>query len=307
MKSTDTPLVSVNITAYNHEAFIEQAIQSVLQQKTDFDFEIILGEDDSKDNTRVVCQRLASKYPDKIKLLLNSRENVIYIDKQPTGRYNFINNLRNSSGKYIALLDGDDFWTSTDKLQKQVDLLEQNPNLSFCFHDLLMVDETGIDLEIEKLPMQMKKKLNLEELVQGIYPTPPLGSLMFHRKCLAQLPDWFNTILNGDIAIGIDGKMTAYRQHSAGVWSGRKNIYKAQKNIKMRKQIIHLFAPLGTEINQQIIVDNYLLILKESIKTSNIKTFFLGVKNLCTYINQNKSIFNYFIQRLFGKKNVQKI
>lgn len=85
--------LSVCITTYNHEKYIAQAIESVSMQRTDFDYEIIIGEDDSKVNTRAIVKKYMRKYPDKIRLFLSDRKNVSCINAGPTGRWNFINNM----------------------------------------------------------------------------------------------------------------------------------------------------------------------------------------------------------------------
>ena len=121
---SDNLLVSVCVQTYNHEKYIKQCLDSILAQVTSFDFEIILGEDDSNDNTRNICIDYAKNSPEKIKLFLRHRKDVIYINNVPTGRYNFISNLNESRGKYIALCEGDDYWTDKNKLQKQVDFLK---------------------------------------------------------------------------------------------------------------------------------------------------------------------------------------
>lgn len=113
-------LLSVCMTTYNQEKYIAQAIESALMQKTNFDFEIVIGEDCSTDRTKEIVANYARKYPDKIKSILNER-NIGIIP-------NFVNTLNNCSGKYIAILDGDDYWTDPYKLQKQVDFLEANPD-----------------------------------------------------------------------------------------------------------------------------------------------------------------------------------
>src|SRR5690606_24131225 len=120
--------------------------------QTTFPFEIILGEDESNDGTREICKQYAAQYPDKIKLFLRSRKDVIYINGNPTGRFNFIENLKACSGKYIALCEGDDYWTDPLKLQKQVDFLENNSDFALCFHmvEVLKDGEFGNDKEIEK-------------------------------------------------------------------------------------------------------------------------------------------------------------
>ena len=128
----DKPLVSVCITTYNQEKYIAKSIESCLQQETDFNYEILVGEDDSSDGTRHICRDYSEKYPDKIRLFLNERKSVIYIDGRPTGRWNFRNLLNKSKGEYIAFCEGDDFWTDAEKLQKQVDYLHQNLILVLC-------------------------------------------------------------------------------------------------------------------------------------------------------------------------------
>lgn len=123
-KVSESLIVSVCIQTYNHERFIGKCIDSVLMQKTTFPFEILLGEDESIDDTRKICTEYAIKYPNKIRLFLHSRKNTIFINGVATGRFNINYNLKNSNGKYIALCEGDDYWTDPLKLQKQVDFLD---------------------------------------------------------------------------------------------------------------------------------------------------------------------------------------
>jgi len=113
-------MVSVCMITFNHEAFISQAIESVMMQKTDFDFEMIIGEDSSTDNTVSIIEKYAQKHPDRIRARCNS-QNIGMVD-------NFIQTLNECGGKYIAFLEGDDYWTDPWKLQKQVDFLESYSN-----------------------------------------------------------------------------------------------------------------------------------------------------------------------------------
>lgn len=113
--------------AFNHEKFIGEAIESVLIQKTNYTYKIIIAEDFSTDSTREIVLEYQKKYPDKIKLILQ--------DKNVGASQNNVDLLTNLEGKYIAALEGDDYWTDPLKLQKQVDILESNPNLVGCFHN----------------------------------------------------------------------------------------------------------------------------------------------------------------------------
>lgn len=115
------------MVTYNHEKYIKEAIESVLIQKTNFDYEIVIGEDCSVDKTREIVMEYVRKYPDRIKVILN-KKNLGMI-------HNFINTLKNCKGKYIAMLEGDDYWIDPYKLQKQVDFLESHPDYGLIHTD----------------------------------------------------------------------------------------------------------------------------------------------------------------------------
>jgi len=117
-------LVSVCMITYNHEQYIREAIEGVLMQKTNFPVELIIGEDCSTDNTRVICLKYYQRYPEIIRLQLP--------DKNKGSMKNFIENMQAANGKYIALCEGDDYWTDPYKLQKQVDFLEVNEDYGMC-------------------------------------------------------------------------------------------------------------------------------------------------------------------------------
>ena len=103
--------VSVCMITYNHERFIAQAVESALMQETDFDYEIVIGEDCSTDGTRQVLLDLHDRHPDRIRLLLR--------EKNIGASHNFVGTLEACRGEYVAFLDGDDYWTCPNKLQKQ--------------------------------------------------------------------------------------------------------------------------------------------------------------------------------------------
>src|SRR5690606_9572949 len=96
----DSTKVSVLVQTYNHAPYIRQCLDGILMQETDFDFEILLGEDASTDGTREICIEYAQEHPDKIRLFLHSRENNISINGRPSGRFNFCNNLFEANGEY---------------------------------------------------------------------------------------------------------------------------------------------------------------------------------------------------------------
>ena len=118
--------VSVVVTAYNVEDYIEESLESILCQQTNFNFEIVIGEDAGTDDTIHICRKYAEKYPDIIRLFDYSKN---YGSSRNRGRV-----LKEAKGKYVAICDSDDYWINPTKLQKQFDALEENPeiNLSIC-------------------------------------------------------------------------------------------------------------------------------------------------------------------------------
>ena len=223
------PKVSVCLITYNHENYIEQAIESVLMQRTNFDYEIIIGEDDSEDRTREIVVRYAEKYPEKIKLLLNDRANVIYINGKPTGRWNLINNLSHANGEYIALCDGDDYWTDHQKLQKQVDFMINHQQCVMCAHPTQMLFNSTGKIGGVVDHSEVKEVFTLNEFLREtnfIQTCSVLVKNWFHRG----FPDWFLQIPCGDLAIYalsalhgdigfINEVMAVYRIHEGGVHS----------------------------------------------------------------------------------------
>ena len=122
---------------------IAQAVDSALMQEVDFNYETLIGEDDSSDGTREIVKAYGEAYPDRIRLFLNGRKNVISTDGRPTGRWNFFNTLRHATGEYVVLLEGDGFWTGSFKLQRQLEYLDSSPQCSMCFHDLASLMRLG--------------------------------------------------------------------------------------------------------------------------------------------------------------------
>jgi glycosyltransferase involved in cell wall biosynthesis len=133
------PKVSVSLLAYNHGSFIAQALDSILSQQVNFDYEIVIGEDCSQDNTREIVLSYQKNNPDKIRIFLSKKP----LNDRKSGRLNLVRNLKACRGEYVALLDGDDYWSSPFKLQKQVDFLDSHPKYAICFHDAIRMYENG--------------------------------------------------------------------------------------------------------------------------------------------------------------------
>ena len=141
------PVVSVLFITYNHERYLHRSLDSVLSQKTDFEFEVVVGEDCSNDSTREILMGYRERYPDKIRLLFRDRN-----FGRPT--LNVYETAMECRGKYIATLEGDDFWTDGSKLQKAVDFLEAHPEYSGCANPSLLIGEDGEELS-DRSPLRL--------------------------------------------------------------------------------------------------------------------------------------------------------
>ena len=252
-KETSKPKVSVSIITFNHEEFIGKAIESVLMQKTDFDVEILIGEDDSSDNTRQIVNRYGHNYPDQIRVFLHNQENKVYINGRPTGRFNFVNNLRQARGKYIALLEGDDYWTDPYKLHKQVDFLDKNPDFSTCFHWVKWLDQDTQQFRDKlKGPSVIKPQYDIDDLLQysNFIPT---CSAMYRNGLFKDFPEWFWKTGVGDFPLHflnarhgkiglINECMAVYRSHKGGAHGGRK----LTDNLK---RVLDTYAVIASNLN----------------------------------------------------------
>lgn len=224
--------VSVVLITYNHAPYIAQAIEGVLAQRTDFDFELLIGEDESSDGTREIVREFAARHPERIRLFLRSRKDVIHVDGRATGRFNFMRTLEEARGEYVAVLEGDDCWTAPGKLQRQVDFLDTNRDCVACCHPLEYVRRgaEGKD-EVAPRPPDAPEgtRFRLEDLMRGGVKIP-LSSYMFRREVMGEFPAWFRELAMGDIplfalhaehgAIGCLAEcMGIYTIHPGGIWS----------------------------------------------------------------------------------------
>ncbi len=131
-----SPLLSVCLVTYNQESYIEKVLEGAVSQQTSFPFEVVIGEDHSSDRTRAICQAYADRYPGKVRLLAQEKDNLGL-------NLNMLRTYRQCRGKYIAYLEGDDYWITTDKLQKQVEILESQPDVVLVHTNCKLWDENN--------------------------------------------------------------------------------------------------------------------------------------------------------------------
>jgi len=298
-------LLSISVVTYNQKDYIKQCLDGILMQQTDFKFEIILGEDASTDGTREICKDYANRFPDKIRLFLRRREDVIYINGNATGRFNMIENIKNCRGKYIALCEGDDYWTDPLKLQKQVDFLELNTNYSACFHKVKILrgkdffDDVSIEARYDRIKEKPASIIDL--LTIGNFMHTP--SVLF-KNLNEEFPmefihstvgDYFLYIINaqhGPIK-RLDDVMAVYRD---GV-----GLYSSLSATKMQEKIVIYQTCILSYLNKD---EHKEIILKKTINSiENLKNYYIQPE----YLNSVLSFKNVFkliilkIKELFKK------
>ncbi|WP_316814826.1 glycosyltransferase family 2 protein [Pedobacter nyackensis] len=218
-------MLSICCVTYNHEKYIAQAIEGFLMQKTTFKYEILIGEDCSTDGTRKIVDEYAAKYPDRIKLI-TSETNV-------GAHQNVVRVIKEVKGKYIALCDGDDYWTNPLKLQKQVDFLDQNQDYIMCCHYSKRIKENN---EIYYMNLNPKPIVYSFEdiLFDNDFETVLLSVVFRNTAEINEMykADWFYksnapdrflklyaTFTSGKNIYVLPEVMSCYRKHSGGIWS----------------------------------------------------------------------------------------
>lgn len=245
-----TPLVSICTTTYQHAEFIVECIEGILNQKTDFTFELIIGEDESTDGTREICKKYANKYPDLIRLFLRDRNTSCIFDEFGERVYGFNGKwtTRSARGKYIALCEGDDYWSDPLKLQKQIDLLKKYGNSCvMSFHPVTIQDCEELKNNIIASNLGNKERvITSSQIISNYIPTV---SAVIREDVFRNYPEMSNSVPFGDAflwsvaaskghAIYIPEAMAVRRKHNKGVYSSLSTKNQLEKSIKTRELML---------------------------------------------------------------------
>jgi glycosyltransferase involved in cell wall biosynthesis len=242
--SAKISLVSVLVQTYHQEAYIKQCLNGILMQQGDFRMEVLLGVDSSEDATEAICRDYAAKYPNIIRLFVRDPADKVILFGQPIGRFNFCQNLLAAGGDYVAVVEGDDYWTDPKKLQKQLDFLQKGPlRVLTCTHRKVLRDgELNIDPAIDKIVKS-----------NGGRPFQITTENFFRNYCVSTCTCFFRrealdlSLVKGnptsfkDIflfwALLLEGEAyllpdvtTVYRIHEGGTWSMQSNFRRSRAN-----------------------------------------------------------------------------
>ena len=241
--------VSVCMLAYNHQEFIAQAVEGAIAQSGDFDLELVIGDDASSDDTSAILRTLQEKYPEQIKLRINPKNMGMMGNLEAT--------LNECSGTYIAMLEGDDYWTDPKKLAKQAEFLEANRDFAICFHPVQVLEPDGF--KADRFTNEVASVTSINDLAKGNYIHT--CSVVYRAGVFAEYPASFKSSTVGDYFMhmlfarhGLIKKlpdtMAVYRVHSGGVWSAHNNLEK--KITKYLECMIGTFdAPIDAMLMQR--------------------------------------------------------
>lgn len=216
-KPGEAPLVSIICIAYNQKKYIAQTIEGFLMQQTNFNFEIIVHDDASTDGTAEIIREYAQKHPGLFKLILQeenqySRHGVAFLGDL----------YRKTTGTYVCVCEGDDYWIDPQKLQLQVDFLEAKQDYAVCFHPVKVVFEHDPQKE-DIFPLETSGFTTKKLLAKNFIQT---NSVMYRRQTYEHIPtdvtpiDWYMHLYHAQFGkIGFINKaMAVYRRHPGGIW-----------------------------------------------------------------------------------------
>mgnify|MGYP006055355413 CR=1 FL=1 len=242
-------LVSIHCATYNHEKYIVDAIESFLMQKTTFKYEILIHDDASTDRTADIIREYEKQYPNLIKAIYQTK------NQYSQGKSISTINLKRAQGKYIALCEGDDYWTDPYKLQKQLDYMESHPECSLCVHGGYIVNGIEKKMQTKHRPSRRNKIFTVEEVIGGGGSLFLTNSMFYPKEYGNIRPPFFDIAPVGDYPTAIslsllgsvyyiDEFMSAYRTGVINSWTAL--------NTSTEKQLVHYskIAAMLDEIDQ---------------------------------------------------------
>jgi glycosyltransferase involved in cell wall biosynthesis len=232
-----SPKVSVSLITYNHEKYIAACLDSIVSQEVNFEFEIVVSDDCSKDRTAEIVADYAAKYPNLIR--------AIFRNPNLGSRRNAMATVEECKGQYIALMEGDDFWVDNHKLQVEADYLDANPDCAFCYtNQYTFFEDIPGDQKVffteENMPPE---KIDVDYFIKTNQVIPN-NTKMFRREVQPKVfPeyffesyswDWMLQILHaGDSKMGYINRVTlAYRRHPGAVYIAQRGISALSNGIK---------------------------------------------------------------------------
>lgn len=261
--------VSILCLTYNQKKYIKETLDGFLKQRTDFAFEILINDDASTDGTTEIIKEYQKKYPHIIKP--NFQKENLYSKGVRHMIVRFL--IPKTKGEYLALCEGDDYWTDPYKLQKQVDFMEKNPDYTLCFHRVEVVYEDKKGVNFVFPDVEDEKWYTRQELLKTNYI--PTNSVMYRKQTYQNMPldlmpgDWFMHLYHarfGKIKF-MPEVMSVYRKHEGGMWweydKDRQKIWVKHgvAHFSMQVELLKIYGE--DPIDRRIIIENAARLISE--------------------------------------------
>ncbi len=258
--------VSIICNAFNHEDYIRETLDSFVSQKTSFDFEVLIHDDASTDGTADIIREYEAKYPDIIKPIYQT-------ENQYSKGVSITRDIQipRAHGKYIAFCEGDDYWTSSDKLQKQFDAMEAHPELDICAHSAKAISARSGKVVYDVSPKSEDTVIPVEEVILGDGGYVASNSLFYRKSLNDNIPE-FRRFSSIDYALQIDGSlrggmlylsdsMAVYRYLAKGSWTSRttKDLSYRRAQDQRKKTLLEILDR-NTEYKYHSIIEEKILI-----------------------------------------------
>lgn len=280
ISSKKNTIISICMITYNHALFIEESIENILNQIIENPIELIICDDCSSDDTETYVNKLINEHPNGFMIKYFRHNENIGMEK------NFIYALKKCTGKYIAFCEGDDYWVEKNKLKKQIEILENNPTYSACFHNVKVYNGTNENRAVYDLVDT--KEITLEDLFKGFYMKTCSLVIKNQQDKLASM--YKGIIPADDISLGLsilsDGSkafylpnlMSVYRVHSGGIWSSKSYREKMVWSAKNQISYLRYFEKSSKiKILQSHFRSQMILAIKYSITKLDYRLFFKSI------------------------------
>lgn len=281
-------MVSVFVTSYNHERFIRDCLDGIISQKTNFPIEVLAFDDASTDKTPSIIREYAEKYPDIIIPLLQS-ENQCQKGIKPWGQIL----APKSRGKYIAICEGDDYWTDPDKLQKQVDFMESHPDFTFCFHNAILHFENGSQPDKPFTNLETRE-YSEKELIDDwkaptaafLFPSKILNSPIYQqvlasKKLIVGDNPLMRTCMHYGHAFAFAEPMSVYRIQPTGATQHLNDLDNVLKLMEQEAEYMNIFGGYSIKRGKKYIgsmAANCIILLKNKRLKDSIRVLNFGLK-----------------------------
>jgi glycosyltransferase involved in cell wall biosynthesis len=256
----ESPIISVCLITYNHAPFLRQAIESILMQKHNFSWELIVADDNSTDSTREIVLEFKEKYPEIVRTLFQ--------EKNVGAFCNWKDMINAARGKYIAYLEGDDYWTDWNKLNEQVTFLEKGDGYIGCFHNCEeRFDHDDLKASFLYCSFPGTLDVSFQDLIyKNVIPS---CSMVYRNEEFNKVPDWFSKLKMGDwplhllnATVGkykyIPKVMGVHRNHNGSTWM-------ALPYEKANQYILEAYDVMIEAYSDKIYFQNQLITAKKTL------------------------------------------